>query len=83
LRPYDEKSVKIERLAVLPKMRRKGIALKLMEKGLEYCKNTSWEKILLHAQLTAVPLYEKLGFEKVGGIFEEAGIQHVKMIYHL
>ena len=35
--------------------------------------------VYLHAQVQAVPLYEKFGFEKVGPEFEEAGIRHYKM----
>jgi len=38
---------------------------------------------MIHAQEYVKGLYEKLGFEQVGGIFEEAGIPHVKMIKHL
>jgi predicted GNAT family N-acyltransferase len=34
----------------------------------------------LHAQLDAMSLYSKFGFEKAGEQFEEAGIQHFKMI---
>jgi predicted GNAT family N-acyltransferase len=36
--------------------------------------------IYLNAQVDAVPLYEKSGFEKTGPQFEEAGIQHYKMV---
>ncbi|MEC8692543.1 MAG: GNAT family N-acetyltransferase, partial [Bacteroidota bacterium] len=34
----------------------------------------------LHAQLHAIPFYEKYGFKCTGPEFEEAGIQHFKMI---
>ena len=37
--------------------------------------------IYLHAQLQAIPLYEKHGFVKVGEMFEEATIKHYKMIF--
>ena len=36
--------------------------------------------IYLHAQVQAIPFYEKLGFTKIGNEFEEAGILHYKMI---
>jgi predicted GNAT family N-acyltransferase len=36
--------------------------------------------VYLHAQIQAVSLYEKFGFEKTGPEFEEAGIQHFKMV---
>jgi predicted GNAT family N-acyltransferase len=36
--------------------------------------------IYLHAQLDAVSLYARFGFEKNGPEFEEAGIRHYKMV---
>ncbi|HEX3386830.1 MAG TPA: GNAT family N-acetyltransferase, partial [Mucilaginibacter sp.] len=36
--------------------------------------------VYLHAQIAAVSLYERFGFEKTGPQFEEAGIQHFKMV---
>ena len=37
----------------------------------------------LHAQIDAMPLYAKAGFKPTGLQFEEAGIQHFKMIFEL
>jgi predicted GNAT family N-acyltransferase len=36
--------------------------------------------LFCHAQLAAVPFYEKLGWVIEGGVFEEAGIDHYKMV---
>jgi predicted GNAT family N-acyltransferase len=33
----------------------------------------------MHAQTDVIPFYEKMGFKKSGGEFEEAGIMHFKM----
>jgi ElaA protein len=38
--------------------------------------------IYLNAQESVISFYSKLGFEKVGDIFIEAGIPHQKMIYN-
>jgi predicted GNAT family N-acyltransferase len=35
--------------------------------------------ILLHAQLYALEFYKKHGYEPVGAVFEEAGIEHLEM----
>jgi predicted GNAT family N-acyltransferase len=35
----------------------------------------------LSAQIGAVGFYEKMGFERSGGEFEEAGIIHVNMMF--
>ena len=81
--------VKIERLCVLPEYRKQGIARKLMEQSLEdigvfILKNNSTQevkinKILLHSQLSALGLYESLGFKKQGKMFVEQNIKHYTM----
>ena len=38
--------------------------------------------IYMHAQIQVLPFYEKLGFLKEDGLFEEAGIMHYKMVLH-
>ena len=35
--------------------------------------------IYMHAQVDVIPFYEKMGFVKEGGPFEEAFITHYKM----
>jgi predicted GNAT family N-acyltransferase len=75
-----DKGYKLERFAVLKEFRGKGIAQKMIKAVLhDLPKNANY--IYLHAQLTAVPLYQKMGFVVEGDQFEEAGIQHYKMIY--
>ena len=37
----------------------------------------------LHAQLKAIPFYERQGFKKVGDLFVECEIEHYKMIRKL
>ena len=71
--------IKLERFAVLKEARGKNIGTELVntvKKDLP----VSDSEVYLHAQLTAMPLYAKTGFEKTGPMFEEAGIQHFKMI---
>lgn len=65
------------RLAVLHAWRRKGVGLALMEKLLDQTSQLKDGKLLkLHAQLPAVNLYRKLGFETSGEVFDEVGIPH-------
>ena len=72
-------SAKIERLAVLPAARGRGIGKQLMEKALEVLAEEC-EEVLVHAQEYVKGLYHQLGFKQVGKQFEEAGIPHVKMV---
>ncbi|MDB5012741.1 MAG: family N-acetyltransferase [Daejeonella sp.] len=70
---------KLERFAVLKQFRGKGVAQALITSVLEDLPATA-DYIYLNAQLQAIPLYEKFGFVKIGEQFEEAGIQHFKMV---
>ena len=69
----------LQRMAVLKEERGKGYARLLVNAALTFAKDHEITEIVLHAQLTARGLYEKLGFIPEGQIFEEAGIQHITM----
>jgi predicted GNAT family N-acyltransferase len=74
--------VKLERFAVLKEARGKGVGQSLVQAVLDDIDSQSGAKDktkYLHSQLSAVPLYSKFGFQKVGGIFEECKILHYKM----
>lgn len=74
-----EKGFKLERFAVLPLFRGKGIAQKMIATILNDLPADA-NYIYLHAQLDAMPLYQKFNFVAEGPQFEEAGIQHFKMV---
>ncbi|UZD24630.1 GNAT family N-acetyltransferase [Algoriphagus halophytocola] len=79
---FTPNGVKLERFAVLEKARGKGVGQALVAAVLKDVSTDSQaaSKIkYLHAQLSAVPLYAKFGFKKVGDIFEECNIKHYKM----
>lgn len=78
-----EKGIKLERFAVRKDWRGKGVGSMLLESILEdiiYSSNSEGAFLYLHAQISALPLYEKFGFKKEGDIFEECGIKHYKMV---
>lgn len=75
--------VKLERFAVLPTFRGKGVGKALVQTVLNDVFSQQpepIESIYLHAQVTAMPLYAGFGFVPVGAIFDEAGIPHCKMV---
>lgn len=75
-----DKGVKLERFAVKETYRGKGVGAALVSAVLNDIKlNFANQYLYLHAQLTAIPLYEKFGFVKTGPQFEECNIQHFKM----
>lgn len=74
-----EKGYKLERFAVAMAYRGKGVGEALVAAVLaDLPKDASY--VYLHAQVQAMGLYRKFGFEPEGPQFEEAGIQHFKMV---
>lgn len=74
-----DKGYKLERFAVSKNFRGKGVGQTLVQAVLNDLPADAGY-VYLHAQVQAVSLYEKFNFEKTGPMFEEAGIQHYKML---
>ena len=79
IRYIDDKTVKIERLAVLSTARGQGIANKIMEEALLIIAGKDIVEVVINAQEYVKNFYYKFGFAQEGEIFIEAGITHVKM----
>jgi len=77
--PYAKGQLKMRQVAVREDRQRQGIGQALVVASEEFCKDTHYKKIVLHARKTAVPFYEKLGYKKEGKKFKEVGIEHYKM----
>ena len=70
---------KLERFAVLKKFRGFGVGQELVKTVLNDLPADA-DYVYLNAQIQAMSLYSKFGFEKTGPEFEEAGIRHYKMV---
>jgi predicted GNAT family N-acyltransferase len=75
-----EKGIKLERFAVIPSFRNRGIGEMILKEVLKDISPLE-KTIYLHAQVNAVRFYERNGFFKVGEQFTEAGIVHFLMKY--
>ncbi len=73
-------NAKIGRMAVLKSYRRKGIGAALLKRAILLSKRLHTRRIYLHAQVAVIKFYQRMGFRAVGGMFDEAGIAHQKMI---
>ena len=73
------RGIKLERFAVLPQFRNQNYGSILLEHILKQL-DFRPEELYLHAQLKAIPYYERQGFCKQGDMFTEANIQHYLMI---
>jgi predicted GNAT family N-acyltransferase len=74
---------KVGRVAVVASHRRSGVGKAVMERLHAIARERGQPRLWCHAQLTAVPFYERLGYVGSGPTFVEAGIEHVRMEYAL
>jgi predicted GNAT family N-acyltransferase len=75
----EAETLKLERLAVLADYRQHGIGGEIVYTAIAYGKEQGYQQIMIHAQISALRFYERLGFEKIGETFYEANIEHLKM----
>lgn len=75
-----EPAAKLERFAVLPEARGRGLGRAMIAAAIREAEAAGFATLVLHAQAHLEALYGSFGFERVGERFEEAGIPHVKMI---
>jgi len=79
---FTDKGMKLERFAVLKSHRGKGVGQALVQAVIDNVRaspDSKGKKMYMHAQLPAVSLYSRFGFEKVGDQFEECNIMHYQM----
>jgi predicted GNAT family N-acyltransferase len=72
--------LQIGRMAVLSDFRGQGIGRRILETLIQHAGTLGARHILLHAQVRAIPFYEKSGFIAQGPEYQEAGIAHRNMM---
>ncbi len=72
-------TAQFSRLAVRTGARRRGIATALLREAEAVTRAAGGRRLVLHAQIYVLPLYEGVGYRVRGGVFTEAGIEHVAM----
>lgn len=76
----DDGSGQIGRMAILSSFRNQGLGRQIMKVLIETARSNGISSLILHAQVSAIPFYEKLGFITNGPIYDEAGIPHRNMM---
>ncbi|HBG1439187.1 GNAT family N-acetyltransferase [Clostridioides difficile] len=77
-RSYND--VSIGRVLVLSSHRRKGLAKQMMDCAIDFIKiNLHENNITLSAQTYIKNLYLSCGFKEISEVYDEAGIEHIKM----
>jgi ribosomal protein S18 acetylase RimI-like enzyme len=79
LKPCENAAIKMRQVAVDPNCQSKGIGTFMVLQSEAYAKAKGYKKMELHARLSAVPFYQKLGYFVEGEGFTEVGIDHLYM----
>lgn len=74
-------TARLGRLAVLPRARRRGLAARMIAACEERARAAGATRMVLDAQVSAMPLYERSGYTPEGEDFDDgSGIMHRTMV---
>ena len=83
LAPVDNETIRLMQVAVDTKYQGEGIGRQMVKYAEKRAQEAGFSKIVMHAMLSVVSFYDKLGFVQEGDIFEEKGITFAKMVKEL
>ncbi|MBQ8750498.1 MAG: GNAT family N-acetyltransferase [Alphaproteobacteria bacterium] len=81
--PVDNEEIRVMQVAIDTIHQGEGIGKKLVEHAENIAREIGYEKLVMHAMLSVVGFYEKLGFKQDSDLFEEKGISFVRMVKDL
>ncbi len=70
---------RIGRMAVLPEWRGRAVGAAILARLLTQARSLGYASVEIHAQVDAMPFYQRFGFQAWGEEFDEAGIRHRHM----
>lgn len=81
--PVNNEEIRVMQVAIDTIHQGEGIGKKLVEHAENIAREIGYEKLVMHAMLSVVGFYEKLGFKQDSDLFEEKGISFVRMVKDL
>ena len=79
--PIDNDEIRVMQVAV--DVVHQGEGRKLIEYAESVAKEIGYTRIVMHAMLSVVGFYEKLGFTQDSDLFDEKGISFIRMVKEL
>ncbi|MBO4285372.1 MAG: GNAT family N-acetyltransferase [Alphaproteobacteria bacterium] len=83
LAPVNESEIRLMQVAVDTVYQGEGVGRMLVEYASKRAHDAGYTKMVMHAMLSVVAFYEKLGFKQEGDLFEEHGITFAKMVKNI
>ncbi len=80
LAPVDNEIIRLMQVTVDNKYQGEGVGQELVKYAENRSKQAGYSKIEMHAMLSVVSFYEKLGYRQEGDLLEEKGVTFAKMV---
>ena len=81
--PVNDEEIRLKQVAVDSKYQREGVGREMVKYAEKRAREAGYSRIVMHAMLSVVHFYEKLGYRQEGDIFEENGITFARMVKDL
>lgn len=81
--PLDDEKIRMMQVAVDTIYQGEGIGRELVKYAEKRAKEAGYSKIVMHAMLSVVGFYEKMGYHIEGDVFDEQGITFMKVVKDL
>lgn len=83
LAPVNNEEIRLMQVAVDPVRQGEGIGRQMVAYAEKRAREAGYSVIVMHAMLSVVHFYEKLGYRQEGSLFEEQGLTFAKMVKKL
>jgi len=77
--PRSSTEAQVRQMAVHPGHQGKGFGRMILHCAEAHLARQGFDRVFMHARMTAVGFYEKLGYVTTGNEFTEVGIPHLRM----
>ena len=81
--PVNDEEIRLMQVAVDSKYQREGVGREMVKYAEKRAREAGYSRIVMHAMVSVVHFYEKLGYRQEGDIFEENGITFARMVKDL
>ena len=81
--PVNDEEIRLMQVAVDSKYQREGVGREMVKYAEKRAREAGYSRIVMHAMLSVVHFYEKLGYRQEGDIFEQNGITFARMVKDL
>lgn len=83
LAPVNDEEIRMMQVAVDTKYQGEGVGRDLVHYAEKRAKEAGYSRLVMHAMLSVVNFYERLGYHQEGEIFEDKGITFARMVKDL